>query len=157
MSEAYELRPATEHDFAFLFRLVRTTMREYAEPIWGWDDGAQELRFGEGFEPAAWQIICVDGRSVGGLSVEPHEDELFLGSLYLMPPVQGKGIGSAIVRAVQQEASKLGFTVELSVLITNVRARRLYERLGFVCEDETGPRLPMRWDCRVVKGRGKRV
>jgi ribosomal protein S18 acetylase RimI-like enzyme len=141
----YELRAATAEDFPFLVRLRAITMREYAEPIWGWDDGMQEDRFRGLYEPAAWRIIVVGGTDAGGLCIERTEEAIYLAGIYLMPDYQGRRIGSMIIRAVQHDARKSGLRVTLNVLVTNIRARRLYERQGFVAVDLTAHKLRMEW------------
>ena len=53
--------------------------------------------------------------------------------LYVDPPHFGKGIGSALVMLAQREQDEL----RLYTFQANTRARRLYERHGFVIEDLT--------------------
>lgn len=86
-----------------------------------------------------------DGEPVGALSVEETGDALFLADVEIAPEWQGRGIGSAIVRSLQERARAKGRPLELQVLHVNDRGRALYERLGFreVRRDET--RAQMRW------------
>lgn len=45
----------------------------------------------------------------------------------------GEGLGSGILQALFQEAPGMGFSqIELTVVAANARARRLYQRLGFL-------------------------
>ena len=45
----------------------------------------------------------------------------------------GQGLGGKIISALSDEAMKMGYTqIELTVVSDNVRARKLYERCGFV-------------------------
>jgi ribosomal protein S18 acetylase RimI-like enzyme len=89
--------------------------------------------------------VEVDGKEAGVLSVEDSSDELFLADLEIHPRWQGRGIGSAVVRSLQDEARAAGKPLTLQVLHVNSRARALYERLGFreVWRDEIRARL--RW------------
>jgi ribosomal protein S18 acetylase RimI-like enzyme len=77
--------------------------------------------------------------------VEDSGDELFLADIEIDPDRQGEGIGSAIVRSLQEEARAAGKPLALQVLHVNTRARALYERLGFreVWRDDIRARL--RW------------
>lgn len=130
----YRLRPATEDDFGFLSRLHAATMKATVTEVWGWDDGFQAAYFRDHFDPSRQQIIVVDGRDIGVLAVERHPDGVFLGNIEIAPEEQGRGLGAAIVRDVMTESFGRGLPVALQVNRIN-RARRLYERLGFV---ETG-------------------
>jgi RimJ/RimL family protein N-acetyltransferase len=40
------MRPATADDFDFLYRLHRTTLKEYVAQTWGWDEGRQRQGIG---------------------------------------------------------------------------------------------------------------
>jgi ribosomal protein S18 acetylase RimI-like enzyme len=53
--------------------------------------------------------------------------------LYVDPAVHGKGIGSALVAIAQREQDEL----RLYTFQANTRARRLYERHGFIVEELT--------------------
>ena len=53
----------------------------------------------------------------------------------LLPQWRGRGLGERLIRAALDAATAAGFEkVELSVYATNPRARRLYEKVGFVLE-----------------------
>jgi GNAT superfamily N-acetyltransferase len=50
-------------------------------------------------------------------------------SVYVMPPLRGRGIGTALLEAVLAEAARLG--LEHVTVHANDRALRLYQRAGF--------------------------
>ena len=88
-------------------------------------------------------VIALDGeKTVGAASFCASRWERFRGwgevvSLYLLPGYIGRGLGSALLRYCTDELEKRGFdSVLLWVLEDNHRARRFYERHGFVCTDE---------------------
>jgi ribosomal protein S18 acetylase RimI-like enzyme len=130
------LRQATQNDHDFLYGLVKTTMREYVEPIWGWDEEWQRAYFQEHFDPTQDQIIVLGGQDIGAISVEIRPEEHFLARLYLLPAYQRYGIGTHLVRSILDKAFAKGLTVTLQVLKGNP-AKRLYERLGFAETEET--------------------
>jgi GNAT superfamily N-acetyltransferase len=72
---------------------------------------------------AVW-IIIRDARPVGLLALENDSIE----QLYIDPPEQGKGLGSALI-----ELSKRGSPrrLELYTHVSNSNARRFYEHHGF--------------------------
>ena len=62
----------------------------------------------------------------------------------IVPSAQGRGLGTALVRLVLDEAAGRGLPVRLSVLANNP-ARGLYERLGFQVTGGVHPRISMEW------------
>ena len=141
----YALRPATEADYDFLYRLHTATMKEYVAALWGWDEAAQQRMFRERFDPSSRQVIVVDGQDAGALEVEWGKDEVFIDNIGIAPEFQRRGIGAAILKDIFDEAAARGLPVALRVLRGNP-ARRLYERLGFVVVEETTERFFMRRD-----------
>lgn len=130
----YILRPATAEDRDFLYRLHVATMKPTVSQIWGWDDAVQAAYFRDRFDPSVRQVIVMDGRDVGVVEVERRPAEVFLSNIEIAPEYQGRGLGAAIIKDLLAEAHGRGLPVTLQVNRVN-RARRLYERLGFV---ETG-------------------
>src|SRR5664279_5470949 len=98
---------------------------------------------------ADWATFVIDGddgpaaMAVGG----PAHDVPATAALYGMwvaPEVRGRGLGTALMSAVQAWAVDTGYaTLGLGVTTTNAPAIALYERLGFVA---TGDRYPLRDD-----------
>jgi GNAT superfamily N-acetyltransferase len=132
----YILRQATQADYNFLYNLFRATMKDYVAQTWGWDEAIQPGMFKDRFDPEHSQIVVVDGRDVGVLSMERRDDVLFIGNIQIMPEQQGHGLGTAIIKTILTQASREGIPVNLQVLKVNP-ARHLYERLGFVVTGET--------------------
>lgn len=63
----------------------------------------------------------------------PGVDELHLLNITVAPACQGRGWGSLLLDAVQQQARELGLsTLWLEVRQSNPRAQALYQRRGFV-------------------------
>ena len=55
--------------------------------------------------------------------------------LHVATAAQGQGVGTRLMAALLEDADRRGLSrVELSVYADNERARRLYERAGFVVE-----------------------
>lgn len=126
------LRPATDADFENLFDLNMATMRVYAEQVYGPRNEAEHRQiFRERFRPASTQIVVIDGVDAGMLHLEPDGDSVHLANIRVAPAYQGRGIGTRLIVAVQQDAHAHGRSVALRVFHGNP-ARFLYERLGFV-------------------------
>ncbi|AWK90292.1 N-acetyltransferase (plasmid) [Azospirillum thermophilum] len=83
-----------------------------------------------------WLVAERHGRFVGHCRVspdwpvEPGSGALSLG-IELHPDVRGRGMGEALMRAAHCWASGRASRLELAVLPHNVRALRLYRRLGY--------------------------
>lgn len=138
-----ELRPVTDDDADFLYRLNEAAMRVYAEQTFGqWDETVQRRIFAEGWSPATTRIVVVDGQDIGMLQVFRREAEVHLSNVRLLPAYQGKGVGTRLISDVLQDAHGRGQPVTLSVFKVNP-ARRLYERLGFVLVSEDEQRYHM--------------
>ena len=78
-------------------------------------------------------VAADDGQIVGLMVVAPG----WLEQLYLAPDRLGEGIGSRLV-ALAKERSPAG--LQLWTFQVNQRARRFYERHGFVAVEETDDR-----------------
>lgn len=137
----YELRPATDNDFEFVFQLNKANMRHYVELLRGWNDEAEREDMRAGFQAGVDQIITLAGEDIGRLRVERHPDHVELRHIEILPGYQGKGVGSRVIRDILADAKKQGLPVTLTVLSLNP-AQRLYERLGFcnVEEYDAGPK-----------------
>lgn len=132
------VRPATARDKEFLWDLHCRTMRTYVEATWGWDEADQRARFDAAFDPARTTILEQDGRAAGMLIIERSAAQLRLCSIEIAPEFQNRGLGSAIIAGLIDEAA--GRPVWLQVLKANP-AKALYDRLGFVVAGET----PTHW------------
>jgi GNAT superfamily N-acetyltransferase len=129
-------------------------MRTYVEAIWGWDEVLQRQLFQERFEPARMEIIESAGDAIGYISVERHRRFIFLSAIEVEPDFQSQGIGTCLIRDLQDEAERQGLPLRLRVLQGNP-ARRLYERLGFVAMGETETHIMMTWLPQTMAGHDK--
>jgi ribosomal protein S18 acetylase RimI-like enzyme len=63
---------------------------------------------------------------------ETDKDEYFLSNLVIRGSFRGKGIGSQVMKKIEEKTSQAGLgKVSLMVAIENTDARRFYERNGF--------------------------
>jgi ribosomal protein S18 acetylase RimI-like enzyme len=143
---AYQLRAAQHEDADFLWRLRQQVMRDVVEATWGpWEDTQQRQFFDRGFVPRETSIIVVDDKPAGRISVARSHMEYFLGIVELLPEAQGRGLGSAIMRDLQEEARQVRLPIRLQVIKANTAALRLYTRLGFRPTGETKTHQLMLW------------
>lgn len=132
---------AAEEDIPTLRALAGRIWREsYAKMIspaqmaymLAWMYSAETIRR-ELSEGVLWEIVRLDGDDIGYLSVTFGADGVAkLHKLYLLPELQGKGHGQAVLAHVFALASEQEMReVRLQVNKQNVRAQRAYERYGF--------------------------
>jgi ribosomal protein S18 acetylase RimI-like enzyme len=126
------LRPARQADAAYLYALHRASMRAYVEAVWGWDDDFQRAHHARTFDPAATQIVTLDGVDVGVLKVEDRPGTRYIGLVEVHPDHQRHGVGRTVLGRVLADAEIARLPVELDVLAVNTRAYALYASLGFV-------------------------
>ncbi|APE38628.1 GNAT family N-acetyltransferase [Nocardia mangyaensis] len=111
------------------------------------DDYAAELADVAHRAAAAEVLVAVhDGRIAGSLTVAKpgttyaeiaRPGELEFRMLAVAKQARGHGVGTALVRAVIQEATAGGYeAVALTTMATMVDAHSIYERLGFVAVPE---------------------
>ena len=141
---AWWLRPSSPADLEWAFELHRAALREYVEPIWGWDEELQRRLFTDGYDANSGQVIQADGQDVGVLVVEDRAEELYVRRIELLPASQGMGLGTSILSLLLRRAHASGRPISLHVLKSNTRAAQLYERVGLRVVSSDSVKLAMR-------------
>ena len=75
-------------------------------------------------------MISIGDQPVGRFFVHRGADAIRVVDLGLLPEYRSQGIGSALLKAVLEEADEAGMPIRLHAESFN-RAMKLYERLGF--------------------------
>ncbi len=128
----YTLRPIGAADSELAYTITREAMREYVEQTWGpWIEADQRERHAQAFRPGTQDFIVVRDEVLGVRHIEWRQTHLYLARLYLRPAAQGRGLGAAVLRDLQQQARAVGRSIELQVLKVNTGAQRFYARHGF--------------------------
>jgi len=105
-------------------------MRPDLERLGLWDEDRARRRFLDTYVPANTHLIEVDGRPVGVIAVRSEVDSQWIEHFYLDPAVQGRGIGSQVLRYVMgTHRDTRPFRLAVA---RGSAARWLYERVGFV-------------------------
>jgi ribosomal protein S18 acetylase RimI-like enzyme len=147
-------RPITNADRPFLVRVYASTRAdEFAgTPL----TDAQKAAFLEGqfhlqhrhyqkhYPDADWLITMHAGEDVGRLYIEHWPSQHRIIDIAFLPEHRGKGYGEALLRDLMDEAAACGKDVSIHVEKLNP-AMRLYQRLGFVTEEDKGIYDLMRW------------
>jgi ribosomal protein S18 acetylase RimI-like enzyme len=142
------LRASQPRDFDFARRVYFETMRSMIERLFGWNQTRQEETFTRWFNLDEVSIITVDGIDVGWIQQRADSSEIFLGSIYVVPAMQGRGIGTHVLRSLLVSAKDQARVLTLAVMKINP-AIRLYERLGFRITHEDEYKLYMRADAQA--------
>jgi diamine N-acetyltransferase len=133
------IRPFDARDVEHVLRMVRALYREDPSPYAPGDDNVRRtlavitderrgavwiVDDGEGTKPFAYLFLTKAwSNELGG-------ELVFIDELWVAPERRNQGVGGALVEhAIATTKGAAAF--ELEVTRTNVRARALYERLGF--------------------------
>jgi ribosomal protein S18 acetylase RimI-like enzyme len=134
------LRPVEARDEPFLRRVYAGTRADELALIpWSRDEqeeflrqqfDAQDAYYSTHYDNARFDVIEVDGEPAGRLYVARWDDEIRIIEIALLPEHRGRGVGTALIRELLEEAAQNGQRVSIHVEKHNP-ALRLYERLGF--------------------------
>ncbi len=134
------LRPVTGRDRPFLVELYASTRADELAPV-SWDDAskrafiehqfsAQDAHYRANYPGATLDVIEVDAEPAGRLYVHRGERDVRIMDIAVAPRFRGRGIGTALLRELIDEADATGRTLSIHVEMNNP-ARSLYDRLGF--------------------------
>jgi ribosomal protein S18 acetylase RimI-like enzyme len=151
---AWTLRTAEVGDTDFLYRVYASTRADEMVST-GWSGTqqraflqsqfqAQDRHYRAHFPTARFDIVQVAGCDAGRLYVDRDKAHMRVLDIALLPEHRGRGLGSAMLRALLAEAGKAMHDVTLHVERHN-RAYALYCRLGFAVEADLNLYLQMCW------------
>ncbi len=123
--------PCAPSDVGWVRDLRERVLRPQVEAVSTWDGEVQARRFARDFDHAHAWVVWDGGARVGCVSLRTGDGHAHLSSLYVEPHAQGRGIGAAVIRVLQDGVAATGLPVRLTVL-RGSPAVRLYERSGFV-------------------------
>lgn len=105
---------------------------------------AQRSHYETHYPQSAHLIIRQGEEPVGRLWVDRAADRIHVLDLAVHPLHQCNGIGSTVLRSLMAEAAAAGLPLTIYVESFNP-ARRLFQRLGFADQSETGLHVLMAW------------
>lgn len=143
-----KLRPVQPDDETILFTLYAST-REEELALVNWDTAAkeiflrmqfnaQQMHYRSHYPQGDHRIILLDDRPIGRLYRARQDREIRLIDITLLPEYRNRGIGTALMQDLIDEAAQTGDPIRLYVFKYNHAALRLYTRLGFSPIDENG-------------------
>lgn len=128
--------------------LLDTWVASYADFIpmkdiqWYFNNYYSDINFARLYEdPNIWSYVAdVKGHVVGYArgKMNREQNRFYLESLYVLPEFQGKGIGTELLKIIEQKAKELHFNeVWLGVMVQNIPSLEWYKKLGFQFVEES--------------------
>ncbi len=147
-------RPECAEDEPFLLNLYAST-RALELSLVDWDEiqkqsfirqqyQAQHQYYLDYYIGSEFLIIEKGGTPIGRLYLHPGKEEIRIVDITLIPEVRSLGIGSAILKELQDQAQAQQLNLGIHVERFNP-ALRLYQRLGFEMMEDKGVYLFMLW------------
>ncbi len=147
-------RPAHPSDNPFIEMLHRSTRQDlqlieadqdFIDTLIDMQFSAQNIGYGTQFPEAMYWIIEKQQQRIGKASLDFGRNVVHLIDLAFIPEARGKGYGRAVLESFQQTAKQIKAPMSLTVLQTNVVAKKLYHSLGFIVESVSPPHELMVW------------
>ncbi|MBZ5603101.1 MAG: GNAT family N-acetyltransferase [Acidobacteriia bacterium] len=149
------VRPAIPQDEIFLYELytaVRGPLFALApitlaqrEHLLRMQFQAQLSSYSQQYPNSCYHIVLLDGRAVGRLWVAPGNHAFMLVDIAIHPELQSKGLGTALVLRLQQEATRARLPIQSVVDRFNTGSLRFHQRLGFSIAREDMLNYYMEW------------
>lgn len=149
------LRPVSAEDEEFLLSVYAgTRAHELAQVPWSdeqkgtfvrWQFDLQRKDYEANYPNATYDVIWVDDSPAGRIWISRDDEQIHLLDIALLDEFQNRGVGTALLRRLINEAVSNNKRLRHMVFSLNTDARRFYERLGFVVLEEVGAYLQMEW------------
>jgi N-acetylglutamate synthase-like GNAT family acetyltransferase len=149
------VRPAAPQDEIFLYELyvairgplfamapITPTQREHLLRM---QFRAQLSSYTQQFPNSCYHLVLLDSKPVGRLWVAPAGDAFLLVDIAIHPNLQSKGLGTALVQRLQQEAQNAKLPIRSIVDRFNLGSLRFHQRLGFQIVREDQLQYYMEW------------
>jgi ribosomal protein S18 acetylase RimI-like enzyme len=147
---SWSLRPVADADRELILSLYAVTRAgELAQVPWTEAQkqaflqhqvAAQERHYWERYPTSQHQVILTGERPMGRLWLDRQPDRIHILDLTLLPAARGAGVGTALLRNLQAEATAV--TIYLESFSPSLP---FFERLGFAREEERGAHLLLAW------------
>ena len=148
------LRPVGPDDQDFLIEVYATTRAEEMALVpWTAEQqqafiqsqfNAQQVHYAKTYPTSSHDVIMASGRRVGRLYVARLDQEIRILDITVLPGERKFGIGSYLIKQLQDEAKRAGKVARIYVEQFNP-ALRLFERLGFSSTAQHGIHCLMAW------------
>ena len=94
---------------------------------------------------ARWEVVEHNGEPIGRLVTDVGDRCVTYVDIALSPQAQGGGLATFLMTMALEEPRRLGLPARVNVLQQNAASLKLWERLGFVREEESPPFVRLLW------------
>lgn len=106
---------------------------------------AQTMTYRQRFPRARFDIVELDAERIGRIVVNRPGTMVHIVDHAIVPALRNRGIGTAIMRALMDEAQQAHVPVRLKVASSNDPSMKLYLRLGFMPIETVPAYIEMEW------------
>jgi ribosomal protein S18 acetylase RimI-like enzyme len=154
LPDGLSLRPATSADRSFLDALrhpghggarQHADAEDIIEALTAPQQYAQNNGRGARFPDAYYFVVERHGERVGRLVIDFGPNEVRLIDIAFIPAARSHGYGKQLLNALQHAAACVQAPLTLTVRRDNLRARALYESLGFRVEQSDSHLQLLAW------------
>lgn len=131
-----EFKPTHAHDNGAIFDVIKETLFEHIDEVFGWDDGFQNERLQRDYQPEWFHWVEVSGERRALVCFKRYEGGLHLHLILVFKKFQAQGLGRQVMQKLQAIARKEARDVTLSSFKCNTGALRFYRNLGYKIEAE---------------------
>lgn len=142
----YSIRKSNEDDFMLAYEIRKNALGEYVKQTWGWDEEWQMKYHKEDFDTEILSVIEVNGEAAGTLEVYYDDHSMIISGIYLTHKFQNLGIGTNILLNLHKQAAAKNMGVRLQVLKVNLKAKKLYEKLGYIVYSTSETHYQLKYD-----------
>lgn len=139
------LRTACDKDFTFAHDVYFETMQWIIERLFGWDLAREDKHFAQFFKIDEVRIITANEQDVGWIQEQVENTTINLGSFYVIPTMQRRGIGTQVLQMLLARARNQSKAITLAVVKINP-ALHFYEKHGFRITHEDEHKFYLRAD-----------
>ena len=118
------------------FEIFKTYLKPFIADAFAWDEKFQRNGFETYMRPEWFSWMYLEGRRVGIICREMKESSVYVHLLVVFSDSQRKGIATAIMNQLIEQASTKGFDITLSCFKNNIPALKLYEKMKFIITSE---------------------
>jgi len=141
-NQKFILRSAEDRDFTFIFNLLKENMLESFQKHWGeWNEKSfEKTHRKENIRIIEYKNSNTEQTtSTGYIDFKFKTDCGYINDIQLSEKIRNKGIGTYIIKLVEQETLAHGLKRICLKVFKDNKAVRLYERLGYnqISEDES--------------------
>jgi GNAT superfamily N-acetyltransferase len=126
-------------------RAIKISLSLATCTLFGWDLAREDKNFAQFFKLDEVRIITADEQDVGWIQEQVEDTTINLGSFYVMPMMQRRGIGTQVLQMLLARAWNQSKAITLAVVKINP-ALQFYEKHGFRITHEDKHKFYLRAD-----------